>query len=101
MAAIIVLPLQQALIALPVFGIALNGTSSVLYGTVGDFVDGARQARAYGLYYTLGIGAGAISPILFGVVSDLYGVSVALKVIAVSVLVILPLCRVLKPSLRH
>jgi MFS family permease len=79
MAAIIVLPLQQALIALPVFGIALNGTSSVLYGTVGDFVDGARQARAYGLYYTLGIGAGAISPILFGVVSDLYGVSVALK----------------------
>jgi FSR family fosmidomycin resistance protein-like MFS transporter len=101
MAAVIVLPLEQALMALPLFGVALNGTSSVLYGTVGDFVDGVRQARAYGLFYTLGIGAGALAPILFGVVSDMFGVSVALTSIALSVLVILPLCHVLRPSLQH
>lgn len=99
MAALLLLPLGQALFVLPVFGIALNGTSSVLYGTVGDFVDGKRQSRAYGLYYTLGIGAGALSPILFGVVSDLQGVTVALAVIAASVFLILPLCAMLRPSL--
>ena len=67
---------------------------------MGDFVDGDRQARAYGLYYTLGIGAGAMSPMLFGAVSDLRGVTVALAVIAVCVLLILPLCAVLRPSLN-
>ncbi len=101
MVAVIVLPLGQVMIVLPVFGVALNGTSSVLYGTVGDFVDGQRQARAYGLFYTLGIGAGALSPILFGVVSDIYDVRVALAVIAGSVLLILPLCQVLRPSLHR
>ena len=88
-----------ALPVLPLFGIALNGTSSVLYGTIGDFVDGARQSRAYGLFYTLGIGAGALSPVIFGVVSDLWSVSAALATVAASVLAILPMCQVLRPSL--
>ena len=35
----ILLPLEPTLVLLPLFGIALNGTSSVLYGTIGDFVD--------------------------------------------------------------
>ncbi|MBT4497347.1 MAG: MFS transporter, partial [Gemmatimonadetes bacterium] len=98
-AAIIILPLWPALVLLLPFGIALNGTSSVLYGTVGDFVDGDRQARAYGLFYTLGIGAGALSPVLYGVVSDLHSVPTALAVVAVSVSAVLPLCQVLRPSL--
>lgn len=101
MVTIIALPLESTLFVLPVFGVALNGTSSVLYGTVGDFVDGARQARAYGLFYTLGIGAGAVAPILFGIVSDLWNVRVALMAIAVSVVFILPLCQPLRSSLRR
>ncbi|HCL27211.1 MAG TPA: hypothetical protein DIC52_02095, partial [Candidatus Latescibacteria bacterium] len=52
MAAVILLPLGAAMVILPLFGVALNGTSSALYGTIGDFVDGDRQARAYGLFYT-------------------------------------------------
>lgn len=99
MVVIIILPLGPALAVLPLFGIALNGTSSVLYGTIGDFVDGARQSRAYGLFYTLGIGAGALSPVIFGVVSDLWSVSAALATVAASVLAILPMCQVLRPSL--
>ncbi len=98
-AAAILLPLDLALAVLPVLGVALNGTSSVLYGTIGDFVDGDRQARAYGLFYTLGIGAGAMSPPAFGVVSDLWGVSTALAAIAGFVLAVLPMCRVLGPCL--
>ena len=93
-AAAILLPLDMTMAVLPVLGVALNGTSSVLYGTIGDFVDGDRQARAYGLFYTLGIGAGAVSPVAFGAVSDLWGVTTALAAIAGFVLAVLPMCRV-------
>ena len=100
-AAAILLPLGMTMAVLPVLGVALNGTSSVLYGTIGDFVDGDRQARAYGLFYTLGIGAGAVSPPAFGVVSDLWGVTTALAAIAGLALAVLPICRVLQPSLQR
>ena len=43
-------------------GVALNGTSSVLYGTVAEFVRDDRQSRSYGLFYTLGSAAGATAP---------------------------------------
>ena len=100
-AAAILLPLDMTLVILPLVGVALNGTSSVLYGTIGDFVEGDRQARAYGLFYTLGIGAGAVSPLVFGVVSDLWGVATALAAIAGFVVPVLPMCRVLGPRLRR
>ena len=96
----ILLPLDLTLAVLPLLGVALNGTSSVLYGTIGDFVDGDRQARAYGLFYTLGIGAGAVSSWAFGVVSDQWGVAAALAGIAGYALAVLPLCGVLRPRLR-
>ena len=38
------LPLEGALALLPIIGLGLNGTSSVLYGTVSDFVTEARRA---------------------------------------------------------
>ena len=98
-AASILLPLDMTMAVLPLLGVALNGTSSVLYGTIGDFVEGDRQVRAYGLFYTLGIGAGAVSPPAFGVVSDLWGVTTALAAIAGFVLAVLPMCRVLRPRL--
>ena len=43
--ALLPLPLEAALMVLPVIGIALNGTSSVLYGSVPELVEPA-QARA-------------------------------------------------------
>ena len=98
-AAVIVAPLTAALVVMPFLGIALNGTSSVLYGTVADFVSPHRQARAYGLFYTLGIGAGALSPVALGVVSDRWGVTMALGLLAACIFAILPLCPILRASL--
>ena len=43
---------------LPVIGIALNGTSSVLYGSVPDLVAPERRTRAFSIFYTGAIGAG-------------------------------------------
>ena len=78
-------------------GIALNGTSSVLYGSVPDLVTPERRARAFSIFYTGSIGAGALAPALFGIVGDLLGVTAALVVVACVVLLTLPLALILKP----
>jgi MFS family permease len=96
---LLALPLTPALALLPVLGIALNGTSSVLYGTVADLVDGDRRARSYAVFYTLGIGASALSPSIYGVVSDWGGVPLALTIVASVVFVTLPLTLALRRPL--
>jgi len=93
------LPLGASLALLPLLGAALNGTSSVLYATVAEFVEPDRHARAFGLFYTLGMGAGAAAPPLLGVVSDLAGLSSALTLIAITALVTAPMCHVLRRSM--
>src|SRR5581483_2171310 len=68
------LPIGSALLLLlPLIGIALNGTSSVLYGTVAELAPAERRARAFGIFYTVSVGAGAVAPAVYGVVSDLAG----------------------------
>ncbi|MGD9616470.1 MAG: MFS transporter [Alphaproteobacteria bacterium] len=98
--ALLPLPLFGALFVLPLIGIALNGTSSVLYGTVPELVPPERRQRAFGIFYTGGIGAGALSPVLYGLVSDLIDVPVMMMLIAAVVLLTLPLTWGLRPSLR-
>ena len=96
---LITLPLMPALFLLPVFGVVLNGTASVLYGTVGDFVDLDHQSRAFGLFYTLSVGSGALAPVAFGVLSDLSNLETTLTTLAAMVLTSVPLCWLLRPSL--
>jgi FSR family fosmidomycin resistance protein-like MFS transporter len=98
--ALLPLPLFGALLVLPLIGIALNGTSSVLYGTVPELVTPERRQRAFSIFYTGGIGAGALSPVLYGLVSDLIDVPVMMMLIAVVVLATLPLTWGLRPALR-
>lgn len=96
-AVVVTSSLAVTLSALIPIGIALNGTSSVLYGTVADLVVPERRSRAYGLYYTVGIGASAVAPLAFGVVGDLLGVPATLAIIAGIVLTAIPLCLALRP----
>ncbi len=84
---------------LPALGVALNGTSSVLYGTVAELVTPERRARAYALFYTFGTGAGAVAPWVYGIVSDHAGVSVALAVVALGAMATIPLTWMLRPAL--
>ncbi|HEY5279275.1 MAG TPA: MFS transporter [Pseudolabrys sp.] len=97
--ALLPLPLDGALLLLPVVGIALNGTSSVLYGSVPDLVAPEKRTRAFGVFYTGTIGAGAISPALYGLLGDAVGVPSALVTVAAVVLVTLPLTLMLRPAL--
>ena len=95
------LPLVAGLMVLPLIGVALNGTSSVLYGTVPELVAPARRQRAFSIFYTGGIGAGALSPVIYGLASDLADVPVMMTLIAVVALVTLPLTWALRPALRR
>ena len=95
--AILPLPLEAALIVLPVLGIALNGTSSVLYGSVPEVVEPERRTRAFGIFYTGTIGAGAIAPVLYGFVSDAVGLSGGVILVGALVVLTLPLALMLRP----
>jgi FSR family fosmidomycin resistance protein-like MFS transporter len=97
--AVLLAPLATVLWLMPLLGIALNGTSSVLYGTVTDFVHADRQARAFGLFYTIGSAAGGSSPLLFGALSDWIGLTQAVVALAAVVLATLPLTLLLGPHL--
>ena len=97
--ALIPLPLPGALTLLPLIGVALNGTSSVLYGSVPSLVVPQWRARALSIFYTGTIGSGAIAPALYGVVGDAFGVWKALTLVAVMVLLTLPLAALLRPAL--
>jgi FSR family fosmidomycin resistance protein-like MFS transporter len=99
--ALLPLSLDAALVLLPVIGIALNGTSSVLYGSVPDLVAPERRARAFGVFYTGTIGSGALAPAFYGVIGDALGVPTALLLVAAIVLLTLPLSLVLKPVLAR
>lgn len=93
---LIALPLGPAFAFLPLFGLAHSGTSTVLYGTVAELVDSKRHSRAFGLFYTLGTGASAVAPAIYGVISDFAGVPATLAIAAFVVLTTIPLARLLR-----
>jgi MFS transporter, FSR family, fosmidomycin resistance protein len=99
--ALLPLPLVPGLAVLPLIGVALNGTSSVLYGTVPELVAPERRQRAFSIFYTGGIGAGALAPVIYGLASDLADVPVMMALIAAVALITLPLTWALRPALRR
>jgi len=97
----IILPLSAALVLSPILGVALNGTSSALYGSVPELVSEERCKQAFTIYYTATIGAGAISPFIYGMASDIVGIKIAVVLVAFSVLFTIPLTVPLKGKLVH
>lgn len=92
--------LSGIFIFLPVLGIALNGTSSVLYGTVADFVLPTHTPRVFGLFYTAIIIGAALAPPVFGSLSDVSGVELTIAIIGMTALTTLPLAFVLSKELQ-
>jgi MFS family permease len=98
--ALLPLPLPAAFAVLPLIGVALNGTSSVLYGSVPELVAPHRQERAFGIFYTAGVGAGAISPVLSGAISDAFGLTLLMFALGGLALTTMPLAGFLQSRLR-
>jgi FSR family fosmidomycin resistance protein-like MFS transporter len=80
---------------LPLVGIVLNGTSSVLYATVAEIITPTGRSRGYGLYYAITLGCGAISPVIYGFVTDFLGLSFTILSTGLMVLLTIPLTRYL------
>ncbi|NVZ64788.1 MFS transporter [Pseudomonas gingeri] len=85
------LPLAGLMLMLPLLGLALNGTSSVLYGVVPEVSGPGRREQAFALFYTGTIGGGALAPVLFGRLGDASGIAVAVITLAAILLLTLPL----------
>ncbi|KVT52123.1 MFS transporter [Burkholderia ubonensis] len=84
-------PLVAMMAMLPLLGLALNGTSSVLYGVVPELAGAGRRDQAFALFYTGTIGGGALAPVVFGRLGDVAGVPAALIALAALLLLTLPL----------
>jgi FSR family fosmidomycin resistance protein-like MFS transporter len=98
--AILPLPLIWALILLPPVGLMLNGTSSVLYGTIPEFVTADRRTHAFAVFYTGGSIAGAASPFLFVLLGDVIGLVPALGCVGALALLTVPMVVALRPAFR-
>lgn len=88
-------PSSVAWFIIPLVGVVLNGTSSVLYATVAEISPPESRSRGYGLYYAITLGSGALSPMLFGLLVDLTSLPVSIATTALLALLTLPLCRYL------
>jgi FSR family fosmidomycin resistance protein-like MFS transporter len=99
--AILLSPVTACLALLPLLGIMLNGTSSVLYGTVPELTSPEHTEHAFALFYTCTIGSGAIAPVIYGIVGDKFGIDQALIATAVTALAICPLASALASRLAR
>ena len=94
------LSLPLALMLLPAVGLMLNGTSSVLYGTIPEFVSPERRTHAFAIFYTGGSVAGATGPLASGFLGDAVGLPIALSAVACIALTTVPMVWALRPAFR-
>jgi MFS family permease len=77
-------------------GVVLNGVTTVIYRSVPDYAAPKRRTHALSVFYTLAIGAAAVSPLLSGLLGDLIGISGAVIVVAVLTVATVPLAFALR-----
>jgi len=99
--ALLGLPLVPTLVLLPFLGVMLNGTSSVLYGTVPELVTPKRIERAFAHFYTGILGSSALAPVLYGRLGDAAGPFWATAAAALTAVAVVPLMLVLSPRLAR
>jgi MFS transporter, FSR family, fosmidomycin resistance protein len=98
-AATLLLPLTPMLAILPLLGIALNGTSSVLYGTVPELAPSGDTGRAFAFFYTCVSGSSGLAPIAYGVIADHSSQTFGILAAALTAALIAPLALALRPAL--
>ena len=92
-------PIIAMLVLLPLLGMVLNGTSSVLYGTVPELAPRGDTGRAFAGFYTGVIGSGALAPIAYGAIADHSSRMLGILASASTAAVIVPLALTLRTAL--
>jgi MFS family permease len=101
MVATLILPLGPMLVLLPLLGVVLNGTSSVLYGTVPELAHKGEVGKAFALFYTGVMGAGGLAPIAYGALADHSSRTIGVIAAALTAASIIPMVLALRPFLRE
>jgi FSR family fosmidomycin resistance protein-like MFS transporter len=92
-------PLTPTMLLLPLVGVFLNGTSSVLYGTVPELAPAGDDSRAFALFYTGVIGSGGLAPIAYGAIADHSSRTIGVLAAAATAALIVPMALRLRSSL--
>ena len=94
-------PMGVVWLLLVPIGLALNGTSSALYGAAGELAREERKARVFGLFYTVTTAATAVAPFAVGVLGDAVSLRVSAVVVAVLVASAVPIALVMNARTHH
>jgi MFS family permease len=94
-------PTIVAFMLLPLLGIVLQGSSSISYATVSNFVHDARQSRGFAAIYTMSNGASVAGPLVFGFVADSFRLGVSVAAMVGATLITLPLALCLRSALKR
>jgi MFS transporter, FSR family, fosmidomycin resistance protein len=94
--AVLLLRLELTLVVLPFVGLVLNGVTTVIYGSVPNYVAPEQRTRALSVFYTITIGAAAASPPVAGFIGDLIGIPGTVAVVSALTLATIPLAFLLK-----
>jgi FSR family fosmidomycin resistance protein-like MFS transporter len=95
---LVLLPMMPILILLPLIGVAVQGSTTVTYGALADFIHRDRQSRGYAIVYTLSSLSAVVGPVVFGGLADLYGIDLSLLILAVLTSMTLLSAKVLQKS---
>ena len=98
--AAVAVPMEALWVLLAPLGAALNGTSSALYAAAGEFAHEKRQARTFGLFYTVTTAAYVIAPLAFGAVADAADPAFGATLVAVLTLAAAPVALTLPSNMR-
>ena len=96
----VAIPMEALWVLLAPLGAVLNGTSSALYAAAGEFAHEKRQARTFGLFYTVTTAAYVIAPLAFGAVGDAVDPAFGATMVAVLALAAAPVALTLPSNLR-
>ena len=83
-------PMAVMIPLLVILGIGLNGTSSILYATVAEYVPANRRGRFYGFFYTTNEIGTVAAPIFYGIVADAFNLNVTMLLMGGVTALILP-----------
>ena len=97
---VLLLPLQLTLVMLPFVGLVLNGVTTVIYGSVPNYAAPERRTHVLSVFYTISIGAAAVSPPVAGFLSDLIGIPRTIMVVSTLTLATIPFAFLLKDPRR-
>ena len=100
--ALLLSPTWLAFVLLPILGVFLQGSTSITYGSVNDFVHGDRASRAFAVIYSMSSLAAIVGPVFFGLVGDHFGLVTAMSAMAVVSVLAAPLIVLLRsPRTAH